>query len=79
MWMNRRAPACLGSAEHTPGALDVDAIPGVRSPPQLDEGGTMDHDLSASDIGSGHRIDIAPKLARRRPRGSSGRWTMTAT
>jgi hypothetical protein len=39
----------------------------------------MDHDLSASDIGSGHRIDIAPKLARRRPRGSSGRWTMTAT
>ena len=22
----------LGSAEHTPGALDVDAIPGVRRP-----------------------------------------------
>jgi len=50
----------LGSAENTPGSLDVDAIPGVRRSPLLDKRGAMNHDLSASDIGSGHHFEIAP-------------------
>jgi len=50
----------LGSAKHTPGVLDVDPIPGVRRSPLLDEGGAVNHDLSASDIGGDDRIKIAP-------------------
>ena len=50
----------MGSAEHTLGALDINAIPGVRRSPLLDEGGAVDHDLGAADIGRGHRIEIAP-------------------
>ena len=60
VWMNRRALDCWRSADHTRAALDVDAIPGVRRSPLLDKRGAMNHDLSASDIGRRHRIEIAP-------------------
>lgn len=49
----------LGSAEHMPGALHVDMIPGVRMSPLLDEGGAVDHDVGAPDIRSDQCIEIA--------------------
>jgi hypothetical protein len=59
--MNETAGAgLLRSPEHTPGAVHVDTIPGVRRSPLLDEGGAVNHDLGASDIGSGYGIEIAP-------------------
>jgi len=62
--MKRRAPVCWAAAEHTPGALHVDAIPGAGRSSPLGEGDEVDHDLSAHDIGSpeigsGHRVEIA--------------------
>jgi hypothetical protein len=50
----------LGRAEHAPSALHVDAIPDFGRSPLLDEGGAVNHDLGASDIGSDHRTEIAP-------------------
>jgi hypothetical protein len=64
--MNEAADAgLLGSSAHTPGALDIDAIPGVRRPPLLDKRGAMDHDVGASTsaaitVSRSHRTGSAP-------------------
>jgi hypothetical protein len=50
----------LGDGEHTPGALDVDAVPGVRRPALLDESGAVNHDLGTAEIGRGHHFKVAP-------------------